>query len=112
VKGDFKRRATGDRFHARAQLEGKIVIAPDAFATILVVMNAVYHLDAEELDETFLQGLKQTFQKRRLEIIVREEDETEYLLSSPANRRELMKAFEDVQAGRNVVVPDQVPFQS
>ena len=47
-----------------------------------------------------------------LEIIVREEDETEYLLSSPANRRELMKAFEDVQAGRNVVVPDQVPFQS
>lgn len=70
-------------------------------------MNVVYHLDAEELDETFLQGLKQTFHKRRLEIIVREEDATDYLLSSPANRKELLGAFEDVQAGRNVIVPDQ-----
>jgi hypothetical protein len=73
-------------------------------------MNAVYHVDAEDLDENFLQGLKQTFQ-RRLEIIVREEDETEYLLSS-ANRRQLVAALQDVQAGRNVVVPDQTAFES
>jgi len=74
-------------------------------------MNAVYHLDADELDETFLQGLKQTFQKRRLEIIVREEDATEYLLSSPANRKQLLATLEDVEAGRNLIVPDQALFQ-
>jgi antitoxin YefM len=78
---------------------------------MFIGMNAVYHLDAEELDETFLQGLKQTFQKRRLEIIVREEDETEYLLSSPANRRQLLTAQEDVQSDRNLLVPDQALFQ-
>lgn len=74
-------------------------------------MNAVYHLDADELNETFLQGLKQTFQKRRLEIIVREEDDTEYLLSSAANRQQLLSALDDVQAGCNLVIPEQTQFE-
>lgn len=74
-------------------------------------MNAVFHLDASELDEAFLSGLKQTFQHRRLEIVVREADETEYLLGSPTNKRELLSALADVEAGRNVVVPDQAGFQ-
>jgi antitoxin YefM len=74
-------------------------------------MDAVFHMDASELDEAFLEGLKQTFQHRRLEIVVRETDETEYLLRSPANRRALLSAMEDVEAGRNVVVPDQAAFQ-
>ena len=38
-------------------------------------------------------------------------DETEYLLSSPANRDHLLRAVEDVAAGRNIVVPDQAMFQ-
>lgn len=74
-------------------------------------MNAVFHLDANELDESFLSGLKQTFQHRRLEIVVREADETEYLLSSPANKRELLAALADVEGGKNVVVADQSVFQ-
>lgn len=74
-------------------------------------MNAIFRLDEEELDESFLQGLKQTFAKKRLEIVVREEDETEYLLSSPANRRELLEALADLEAGKNVVVPDASSFQ-
>lgn len=74
-------------------------------------MDAVFHLDASELDEAFLEGLRQTFQHRRLEIVVRETDETEYLLGSPANRRALLSAMQDVEAGRNVVVPDQAAFQ-
>lgn len=74
-------------------------------------MNAVFHLDANELDESFLSGLKQTFQHRRLEIVVREVDETEYLLSSPANKRELLTALADVEAGRNLVVADQSVFR-
>jgi antitoxin YefM len=74
-------------------------------------MDAVFHLDANELDEAFLQGLRQTFQNRRLEIVVREADETEYLLESPANRRALLSALADVESGRNLVVPDQAAFQ-
>ena len=74
-------------------------------------MDAVFHLDASELDEAFLQGLKQTFQDRRLEIVVRETDETDYLLASPANRRALLEALKDVEAGRNLLVPDPSTFQ-
>ena len=74
-------------------------------------MDATFHLDADELDEAFLSGLRQTFGQRRLEIVVRGADETEYLLASPANRRHLMDALADVEAGRNLVQPDQTPFR-
>ena len=38
-------------------------------------------------------------------------DDTDYLLSSPANREHLLQAVEDLAAGRNTVVPDRVMFQ-
>ena len=38
-------------------------------------------------------------------------DETDYLLSSPANREHLLRVVEDVNAGRNIVVPDQTMFR-
>lgn len=38
-------------------------------------------------------------------------DDTDYLLSSPANREHLLRAVEDLAAGRNVVEPDQAMFQ-
>ena len=34
-------------------------------------------------------------------------DETDYLLSSPANREHLLQAVEDLAAGRNMVAPDR-----
>ena len=38
-------------------------------------------------------------------------DETDYLLSSPANREHLLRAAEDISAGRNLVEPDQTMFR-
>jgi hypothetical protein len=38
------------------------------------------------------------------------EDETDYLLSSPANREHLQRVTEDIRAGRNIVEPDQAIF--
>ena len=38
-------------------------------------------------------------------------DETDYLLSSPANREHLLRVVDDVKAGRNIVVPDQTMFR-
>jgi len=38
-------------------------------------------------------------------------DETEYLLSSPANRDHLLRAVEDLAAGRDIVEPDQAMFR-
>jgi len=42
---------------------------------------------------------------------VSEADETEYLLRSPANRERLLKAIEDIEHNRNLIVPDQQPFR-
>lgn len=39
------------------------------------------------------------------------EDETDYLLSSPANREHLLRVAGDLAAGRNVVDPDQTMFR-
>jgi PHD/YefM family antitoxin component YafN of YafNO toxin-antitoxin module len=46
-----------------------------------------------------------------IEIVVSEADETSVLLSDPARRERLLRAVADVEAGRNVVVPDQSQFQ-
>jgi antitoxin YefM len=74
-------------------------------------MYAVYKLRAEELDQRFLDTLKSQFQDREIEIAVceaeeRSEDETAYLLRSPANRERLLRAIENVDQGRNLKTID------
>jgi antitoxin YefM len=74
-------------------------------------METIYQLNADDLDEDFLEGLKASFKHKEIEIVVYERDETAYLLRSPANREHLLKALADLEQGRNVVVPDQEQFQ-
>ena len=53
-------------------------------------MYTTFHIKAVELDENFLKTLKKMFGNKKISITVEEEqDETEYLLSSPANRQML-----------------------
>ena len=75
------------------------------------VMYTIYRLNADELDSKFLEGLKSTFGHKQIEIAVSDADETDYLLRSPANRERLLKAVADLEAGRNLVTPDQTPFR-
>jgi antitoxin YefM len=74
-------------------------------------MYTIYKLRADELDQHFLDTLKHQFQDREIEIVVCEaadsaEDETAYLLRSPANRERLLRAIEDVAQGRHLQVVD------
>jgi antitoxin YefM len=74
-------------------------------------MYTIYKLRADELDQRFLDTLKHQYQDREIEIVVSEaaeaaEDETAYLLRSPANRERLLKAIESVAEGRNLEVVD------
>jgi len=71
----------------------------------------IYKLHADELDQRFLDTLKHQFQDREIEIVVTEaaeaaEDETAYLLRSPANRERLLKAIANVAEGRSLEVVD------
>jgi hypothetical protein len=74
-------------------------------------MTTVYHTTADELDESFLTNLKSVFKGRSIEISVTENDETAYLLRHGVNRERLLRAVEDVNAGKNLVTPDQDQFQ-
>jgi antitoxin YefM len=74
-------------------------------------MYTIYKLRADELDQRFVDTIKHQFQDREIEIVVSEaaeaaEDETAFLLRSPANRERLLKAIENVAEGRNLEVVD------
>jgi len=71
-------------------------------------MYTIYKLKADDLDSRFLRALKALFKNKEIEIAVSEtseieEDETAYLLKTPANRDRLLKALENVAHNRNLV---------
>jgi antitoxin YefM len=71
-------------------------------------MYMIYKMNAGELDNRFLKALKAMFKDKDIEIVVSDaaqsgEDETTYLLKSPANRERLLKAVENVAHERNLV---------
>jgi antitoxin YefM len=71
----------------------------------------MYKIHASELDIRFIEALKALFKDKEIEIAVceaveHEDDETNYLLSSPANRKHLLQAIENVNNNRNLVTVD------
>jgi antitoxin YefM len=64
----------------------------------------IYRTNAEKLDHDFLESLRTMFKGKEIEITVSEVDETEYLLRSPANRERLLRAVEDINQNRNLIV--------
>ena len=68
-------------------------------------MYTTFHLKASELYEEFLKKLKTLFKGKNISLSVEEDmDETEYLLSTEANRKHLMEAIENVEKGNLVKI--------
>jgi len=63
-------------------------------------MEAVFRLNTNELGSSFITSLRDAYPDRNIEITVREQDETEYLCSSPANLEHLETAIENVKQGK------------
>jgi antitoxin YefM len=63
-------------------------------------MEAVFRLNTRELGNSFITSLRNAYPDQNIEITVREQDETEYLCSSPANRERLETAIENVKQGK------------
>ncbi len=66
-------------------------------------MQTIYRINANELDQNFLEGLKATFRDKEIEIIVSEVDETAYLMASPTNQEKLLQAVENINSQQNLV---------
>ena len=68
-------------------------------------MYSTYKVRADELTESFLNGLKETYQGKEIEIVIQEaEDETEYLMQSKANEEHLDRSIASIEAGKGVEV--------
>ncbi len=68
-------------------------------------MAATFHIKTSELNENFFKALRMMFKSKRISITIEEEqDETEYLLGSSANRKALEKSLRNVQKGKLVEV--------
>ncbi len=68
-------------------------------------MYTSIHIKANELDESFIAGIKAMFKNKRIAISVEEDlDETEYLHSSEANRKHLADALKNAEQGKTTKV--------
>jgi antitoxin YefM len=68
------------------------------------MMLTTYRLRASELSSDLIKALKNTYHDREIEITVQDiQDETAYLLSTPANREHLLSAIEDIKNNKNLV---------
>ncbi len=67
-------------------------------------MQAVFHVNSEELNLDFINMIKNHFTHTKLDIIVREKDDTDYLNSSRRNREILEAAIRDAKEGIGVTV--------
>ncbi len=68
-------------------------------------MTTTYHISTEELNDEFLQKLKNTFGKKQLLITIEEnDDDTFYLLSSKQNRDKFKQSIKELENGNIVGV--------
>ena len=82
---------------------------PDAlptsrFCVIVIGMVTTYRLNTTELESTFIDSVRTAYPDRVVEIQVREQDETEYLLGTPANRERMEKILKESAEGKHVAL--------
>ena len=73
-------------------------------------MTTTYKLDTSELESAFIDTIRYTYPNQMVEIEIREQDATEYLMSSPANREHLEKAIKNAAEGK--VITFETPEQA
>jgi antitoxin YefM len=74
-------------------------------------MQANFVLDSNELDYSFIDKLKIMFQNKRIELVISELDDTEYLCASKANKDILLASISNIESGENLIVADPKLFQ-
>ena len=66
-------------------------------------MTTTYKLNTIELENSFIDTIRTTYPNQVVEIEVREQDETEYLMSNPVMKGKLDRAIKNVNEGKNLI---------
>ncbi|HET6402021.1 MAG TPA: hypothetical protein VFH95_11560 [Candidatus Kapabacteria bacterium] len=74
-------------------------------------MSTTFRLNADELEASFVEKIKQLFAHKDIAVTIYEEDETDYLSSTRSNRERLDQAVSDIQEGKNMIKVDPSIFE-
>jgi antitoxin YefM len=67
-------------------------------------MQSTYRIHAGEFTDDLVQAIRVAYRDREIEIIISDDvDETDYLMSTPANRDHLLRAIENINNHTNLV---------
>ena len=61
-------------------------------------MQAIYHTTMDEISVAFIKNLKKQFANSKVDIVIKDLDETDYLNSSSKNKQYLEEAIQEVIA--------------
>jgi len=68
-------------------------------------MTTTYRLNSKELSNDIIKSIKDAFGDKEIEITVTDAiDETEYLLSTEANKKHLYKSMQELEQGKGVTM--------
>ncbi|MFN5169621.1 MAG: hypothetical protein ACK5DD_08350 [Cyclobacteriaceae bacterium] len=68
-------------------------------------MEATFRLNAKDVNDDLVQSIRQAFGDKDIEITITEhKDETEYLLSTEANRKQLYQSMEELGQSKGVAM--------
>ena len=68
-------------------------------------MTTTYHLNVDELSIELINSIKAAFKNKTIDITVSEAiDETEYLLSTKANKEHLEKSMRELEEGKGITM--------
>ena len=66
-------------------------------------MTSTYYITEKELNDTFLKSIKALFKNKKITLTISESiDETEYLLSSEENRKNVKKSMKQLESGKGI----------
>ncbi|MFP4333381.1 MAG: hypothetical protein ACLFQJ_08770 [Campylobacterales bacterium] len=74
-------------------------------------MQANFVLDSDELDYHLIDKIKEIFKNKRIELTISESDDTEYLLTSEANKEILLNSIANIEKNENLIVADPKIFE-
>ena len=67
-------------------------------------METVFKLNANELDRSFIDSVKNLFKDREIEISIKPtQDETEFLFNTPVNKEQLLGAIKEIKKNKNLI---------
>ncbi len=67
-------------------------------------MTTIYRLNANDLSPNIINSIREAFKGKTIDIIVMETtDETEYLLSNPANVNSIFQSISELEQGQGTL---------